>query len=75
MTMYRDPIVEEVRRHREARAAKFGFNIRAIVEDARSREASSGHPVVDLSKEGKPRKVRRVHRGSLRKNGEPAARR
>ena len=33
--MYRDTIVEEVRRHREARAAKFGFDVRKIGEDAR----------------------------------------
>ena len=51
--MYQDEIVEEVRRHREARAAKFNFNIRAIVEDARRRQKTSGHPVVDLSHERK----------------------
>ncbi len=51
--MYRDEIVEEVRKHREARAAKFNFDIRAIVEDARRRQGTSGHPVVDLSREGK----------------------
>jgi len=51
--MFRDKIVEEVRRHREARAAKFGFNIRAIVEDARKRQATSGHLVVDLSQQPK----------------------
>jgi hypothetical protein len=45
----RDPIVEEVRKHREARAAKLGFNIRAIVQDARKRQATSGHRVTDLS--------------------------
>jgi hypothetical protein len=55
MTMYRDPIVEEVRRHREARAAKLGFNVRAIVEDAQKREPASGHPIVDLSQGGKRR--------------------
>jgi hypothetical protein len=51
--MHRDPIVEEVRRHREARAAKFGFDVRAILEDARKRQATSGHVVVNL--EGKVR--------------------
>lgn len=62
--MYRDPIVEEVRKHRETRAAKFGFNIRAIVEDARRRQATSGHPVVDLSREGMPK--RKAGRGRKR---------
>jgi hypothetical protein len=54
--MRKDPIVEEVRRHRLARAATFGFNIRAMVEDARKRQAQSGHPVVNLEGKGKPRK-------------------
>jgi hypothetical protein len=58
--MYRDPIVEEVRRHRLARAAKFGFDIRAMMEDARKREATSGHPIVDLSQEGKRPRTRKT---------------
>ncbi len=57
--MYRDPIVEEVRKHREANAAKFGYNIRAIVEDARRREKTSGHRVVNLQ-EPDQRRARRA---------------
>jgi hypothetical protein len=68
MTMYRDPIVEEVRKHRESRAAKFGFNVRAIVEDAQVREPASGHPIVDLSRKGKKRGKRRVVAKSYRRN-------
>ena len=59
MAMNRDYIVEEVRKHREARAAKFGFNIRAMVEDARKRQAKSGHPIVDLAQQGKAEKPER----------------
>jgi hypothetical protein len=44
--MIDDPIIEEVRRHRLARAAKFNFDIDAIAADARKREAKSGHKVV-----------------------------
>ena len=72
--MYRDPIVEEVRKHREARAAKFGFNVRAIVEDARKRQATSGHPVVDLSQEDHRRRTRKGAGKSLRKGGLASAR-
>jgi hypothetical protein len=54
--MWKDPIVEEVRKHREARAAKFGFDIRAIVEDAMKRQDTSGHPVVDLSMKSAPKR-------------------
>jgi hypothetical protein len=64
--MYRDPIVEEVRKHRQQNAAKFGYDIRAIAEDARKRQATSGHPVVDLSREGTRPAKRRAARKSFR---------
>ena len=41
-----DPIVEEVRKRREERAARFGFDIRAIAADARKRESEGGRRVV-----------------------------
>ncbi len=53
--MRRDPIVEEVRKYREQNAAKFGFDVRKIAEDALKRQATSGHRVVDLSKEIAPK--------------------
>ena len=43
-----DPIVAEVRKHRQERAAKFNYDIRAMAEDARSREGKDGRPVVTL---------------------------
>ena len=49
MTMREDPIVNEVCRFRDERAAKFGYNIRAIAEDARKREQQSGRKVVSLA--------------------------
>ena len=48
--MYEDPIVEEVRRHRQARAAKFHYDIDAIVDDARKRQGTGGHKVVQPPK-------------------------
>jgi hypothetical protein len=44
--MWDDPIVAEVRKHRQARAAKFRYDIRAMIEDARKREKKSGHPIL-----------------------------
>ena len=41
-----DPIVEEVRRIRYERAAKFGFDMDAVAEDARTREKSSGRELL-----------------------------
>jgi len=46
--MQSDPIVAETRRIRELRAARFGFDIRAIVSDAQKRDASGDREVVRL---------------------------
>ena len=54
--MHRDPIVEEVRKYREENAAKFGFDVRKIAEDALKRQATSGHRIVDLSKKDAPKR-------------------
>jgi hypothetical protein len=43
--MREDPIVAEVRKHRDKRAAKFKYDIKAMIEDARKRERKSGHPI------------------------------
>lgn len=44
-----DPIVTEVRRIREQRAAKFGFDLKRIMADARRRERASVRKVVTLA--------------------------
>jgi len=49
-----DPIVAEVRRIRDAHAAKFNYDIRAIAEDLRSREGKDGGRVVSL----KPKRLK-----------------
>jgi len=41
-----DPIIDEIRRARRENAARFGYNIDAIAEDARKRERKSGHRVI-----------------------------
>jgi hypothetical protein len=43
-----DPIVAEVRAIRERQAARFNFDVRAIVEDAVKRQRDSGRKVVTL---------------------------
>lgn len=45
----KDPIVEEVRRAREAHAKQFNYDLDAICEDLRKREKASGHPTVSLA--------------------------
>lgn len=41
-----DPIVAEVRKAREAHAAKFNYDLLAICSDLRKKEKESCHPVV-----------------------------
>ena len=45
----RDPIVEEVRKHRMEHTRKFGGDLTAICADLRTIQATSGHEVVRLA--------------------------
>ena len=53
--MWQDPIVEEVRRHRQEYAARFNFNLKAICRDLREKQKMSGRKVVSLT----PKRVER----------------
>jgi hypothetical protein len=46
--MQSDPIVAEIREIRERLAARFGYDIRAIVKDAQQRDALGDREVVRL---------------------------
>jgi hypothetical protein len=43
-----DPIVEEARRAGEAYAARFNFDVRAVFDDLRRMQATSGRHYVNL---------------------------
>lgn len=47
--MKSDPIVSEVRKNRKDISAKFGFDLKKIIADARSRQNSSGHHLVSFT--------------------------
>lgn len=47
-SMWKDEIVEEVRRIREEHAAKFNHDLKAIYEDAVKRQKLSGRKVVSF---------------------------
>ena len=49
----KDPIVEEVRKHRMEHTRKFGGDLKAICADLRAIQKASGHEVVRLP----PKKV------------------
>jgi hypothetical protein len=56
--MLDDPIVAEVRRTRDKLAARFDYDLDAIVRNARKRERTSGHRVVDLSSKRRAAKTK-----------------
>jgi hypothetical protein len=44
----KDPIVEEVRKVRDAHASSFNFDLRAICRDLREKVKTCGHPLISL---------------------------
>jgi hypothetical protein len=48
--MWKDEIVEEIHQIREAYAKSFNYDLDAIFEDLRKKEAKSGREVVSLSR-------------------------
>ena len=50
--MLKDELVEEVRRVRQEQAAKWNFDLKALLADARKRQAQSGHKVVSFTHKG-----------------------
>ena len=48
--MQRDPIVEEIRRIKEAHAARYNYDIRAMCKDLREEQTRSGAKVVSLAR-------------------------
>jgi hypothetical protein len=58
MTMPDDPIVEEVRRIKEAHAARYNYDIRAMAKALREQQQRSGHKIVSL-----PRRHVRAQQG------------
>lgn len=48
--MWQDEIVEEIHQIREAYAKSFNYDLDAIFEDLRKKEAESGREVVSLSR-------------------------
>lgn len=58
----KDPIVEEVRKHRMEHTQKFGGDLAAICADLRATQLTSGHEVVRLP----PRRLERTRASNRR---------
>ena len=54
--MWKDPIVDEVRKIREAHAKKFNYDLQAIYEDLKKQEKASGRQFTTLP----PKRVEHV---------------
>lgn len=46
--MWKDPIVEEIRRYREEYAGRFNYDLHAICEDVRQEQGKQGRQVISL---------------------------
>ena len=55
--MWRDEIVEEVRKAREEYAAKFDFDLHAIARDLREKQEQSGKTIVWLKSKNAEKKL------------------
>ena len=56
--MTTDSILEEMWKTKDTLAAKFDYDLRAMVRDMRSREKRSGHKLVSFVKERTARKTK-----------------
>lgn len=55
--MIPDPIVEEVRRARNAHAAKFNYDLDAIAADLRAKSRASGRTYVSFDEKADPQEL------------------
>lgn len=49
-----DPILAEVQETKIKLMERFNYDVSAMLDDARARQAHSGHPVVDFSRKNEP---------------------
>jgi len=47
--MWKDPIVEEIRKTRDEYAGQFDYDLHAICQDIRTKQGKNGRPVVSLT--------------------------
>ena len=55
--MTKDPIIDEIRRHRKEIAEKFDYDLRAIIADAHKRQKTGRKKVVSRARTKKKRTV------------------
>ncbi len=55
--MWQDPIIAEIRKYREAHAAKYNFDLDAIYKTLKAAEEKSDHPKVSFP----PKRIKPIH--------------
>jgi transposase len=63
--MWKDPIVEEVRKVRQEYAARFGDDLKAIYDDLKATERKGGRKIVSLP----PKKLKSTEIPGIRQDG------
>jgi hypothetical protein len=52
--MYTDPVLDEIRKFRDEYAARFNYDLKAILEDIRLRQKESGRETVSRPPKRRP---------------------
>jgi hypothetical protein len=72
--MWKDEIVEEIHRIREEYAKSFNYDLDAIFEDLRKKQAESGREVVNLLRKPAPTRRWSGRMGDLERDAKDASR-
>jgi hypothetical protein len=59
--MWTDPIIEEIHKIRQAHAAKFNYDIHAIVKDFQEKQKRSGRAVVSFIDKNHSCQNKKIH--------------
>lgn len=73
--MWIDPVVEEVRRARDAYARRFNYDLSKMVSDLQSRQDNGGEKSIDRSTRPVARSRRKVNAALIRGKRKPASKR
>ncbi len=59
--MWTDPIIEEIHKNRQTHAAKFNYDIHAIVKDFQDKQKRRARPVVSFIDKNRSCQDKKIH--------------